>query len=203
MVDETGHGEETSLEGVVGNREIPFTLREYGEIPEGYVPVYIVIDKESLQYVADHGLRRDDNRVAKKFPELSEIFTEEYREWSFPLDRTECVYAYPRRPEEIREGLGFDPETDVLLEAMIDPNSVRTYVGDGSIFSEAAATTSRYGNKRNSGWKNSMKQSAENYWKSVMSFAEYKKRVEAGMKEYNFPEVLMDDVPTNRLRVVN
>lgn len=182
--------------------KIPFALREFGEIPKGYVPVYIVIDRESLQHVADYGLRREDNRVAKKFPELTEIFSEEYKEWTFPLDRTECVFAYPKRPEEISEGLGYNPERDVLLEAMIDPNSVRTYIADGSIFTEALARTSADPTKRSPGWKDSVKRSAESYWRSVMRFADYKKKVADGMDEYNFPEVLMDDVPTNRLRVV-
>lgn len=182
--------------------DIPFALREFGEIPDGYVPVYIVIEKSSLQHVADYGLRSVDNRMIEKFPELSRIFEEVKSDWTIGVDRTKCVFAYPKHPNEISEGLGFDPETDVLLEAMIDPEDTRTCVADGSIVTEELARMS-WRDLKKPGWESGTRASADSYWRSLMTFREYTKRVENGMDEYQFPEVLTSDIPTSRLRVVS
>jgi hypothetical protein len=177
-------------------KEIPLTLREYGEIPKAYVPVYIVVDKDRLDLVGEHGLRTTDNQMGENNPELEEIFEKVAQEKNIRASRLNSVFAYPKSPDKIAGGMSFDDENQVLLEAKIDPSTA--LVVDGSNYTEAGEDL-RHGNE------NGARVWAKSYWEQYISLSNYRARGFADEKSdvFSFPEVLIpEDIPTSRLKVV-
>ncbi|EKD53106.1 MAG: hypothetical protein ACD_61C00152G0002 [uncultured bacterium] len=204
MVSDYDHQIEVDSSERVGSEsiEIPFALREYGEIPEGYVPVYVVIDRKSLQYVAGNGLRVEDNQIGKKHPDLEKIFNEVNKEWTKPIERTRCVFAYPVHPSQAKLSKSYDPERHVIIEAMVDPNNVRTYVADSEYYTMAFERMIGIDGIPSLDWEADVRDSAERYWASAISLSEYLRGKKEG--EYTSAEILIqDDIPTSRLKLVS
>lgn len=85
--------------------EIPQSLRELGEIPQGFVPVYIGIDPESVDHVAEYGLRTHDNRWFGRNAQVEGYLDDAGRRMNAKILRTECVYAYPEDPRKTGRNL--------------------------------------------------------------------------------------------------
>ena len=193
---------EEQVSGPVNNENthnIPFSLRELGEIPEGFVPVFIVINRESMDHIANNGFRTQDNRGNARNQQAEELFQQSAQEHDMTVfDRTKCVFAYPRHPSRIGYGLGYEEDKHVIIEAYIDPKTA--LVANGDNFSEAATRLEYNKNVR------SAKDYADSYWENAKPLEQYVQEGHAGQMDdyddFTFPEVLiMDDIPTSRLKV--
>lgn len=187
-----GEGDESK-----GKEEgLPKVLKEFGEIPGGYESVFITISKESIDHVAENGLRIKDNRMTGKRARIEELFKEAADERGIVTDRTNCIFAYPRKSEvggiiRLREG-------GIVLEAKIDPN--KAVVANAEAFTEAGEDLS-YGSEYAKDW-------AVDYWENSMPFSEYLaegigQEEEYDYRDFTFPEVLIpESIPLKRLKVV-
>lgn len=166
----------------VPDYEVPASLKDFSEVPEGYISVYIQIDRGSLNHVAQNGLRIEDNKIGTKAPEIEKIFKDVARELGVKFDRTKCVFAYPRQPATIIETFGFDKENEVLTEAKIDPR--KCLVADASLYTEAAeklrsglsveeAKTKSTERFRVISGEEVARDWAKSYWESAISLDEY------------------------------
>lgn len=182
------------LEG--GNEAYFNTPKEFGDIPKGFVSVFIVANKSSLRHISEFGFRVSDNRMADKSGDLEKLFSESPSKKSVATKRTQCIFAYPRHPEMLRDAVvSFDPTTDVLIEAKIDPESA--VVVDGADYTEAAA---RFHEKN----LESVQSWVEHYWNNSKKFKDY--LVDSNTLDtdcFISPEVLInEDIPANRIRVL-
>ena len=169
------------------------------EIPKGFVPLYVSIRKESLDFVKLNGLRVRDNRMKNGAPELEQLFSQTGKEMGIKIDRTSCVFAYPRTPDKVKLSLSFDKEKDVLLQIQADPKDC--LVADGVCYSEA-------------GWRMSLTDGlevarawAKSYWETAKPLNEYLSERHTGKggdyDDFEFPEVLIPtDIPPERIKVV-
>lgn len=189
---------------------IPPALKEFGEIPSGFVSVYIQVPREKLTLYDKYGARKEDIESIREnsfFDDREKIFSEERVKAGQQVDRTSCVFAYPRHPKHIRGGLEFNPDEDVVVEAKIDPKTA--IVVDGDYVGEA----SRYYNDKNAGLPTfggieTVRRWAKGYWKEAKPLLQYlEERHNSSEYDYtedfSFPEVLIpDNIPPSRLRVV-
>lgn len=181
------------------SQRIPPELKEYKEIPEGYVPLYIVLNNESIDHVAKVGFRVLDNRsIERHGEEYENLFLDAGKKLKIKVNRTNCVFAYPRKPDQLRESFGFDEENQILVEVMVDPKSC--LVAEASRFTDAGFALDHHDYK----WA---KVKADGYWKESMPLAEYLNEEHKGdlddYEDFAFPEVLIsEDIPIGRIRVV-
>jgi hypothetical protein len=179
--------------------EIPLPLREYGEIPKGYVPVYLRVNIESLDHISRVGLRTIDNRASDRNETLERIFEEaRIKSNGITVTRKECIFALPRHPQFITYGLPFWEGTHTLLEAMVDPSEC--IVVDGELFTEAGFALAN-GDEKNA------EEEASDYWSGRKALTSYLAEGHDGnwedYSDYNFPEVLIPrDIPTSRIRLI-
>jgi hypothetical protein len=177
--------------------EIPFSLREIGEIPKSFVPVYLTVRSESLNHIAENGLRIGDNQMTKDAPEEEAIFSQAAKEAGVNIDRTRCVFAYPRHPDKLQMSFSPDPKR-ILLEAWIDPNS-EVLVADAETYTTAVSKMG-YANS-----EDSVAETAQTYWTDAKIFKNYLNEKHTGDendKDFRIPEVLIPyDIPTSRIRV--
>lgn len=185
-----------------GERPIEQVLtvpREFREVPEGFVSVFIQVSRRRLERCAKRGLRIEDNSRNELNHELERIFIEERKRAGKSVDRTQCVFAYPRGPDKIRYPLSFDPKEDILLEAKIDPETA--IVANGEYYTEAGFVLGGIGGK------SSAREWAKSYWEESKSLRQYFDEGHDGSEDdygdFTFPEVLIPvDIPVTRLRVV-
>jgi hypothetical protein len=180
--------------------EIPFALREFGEIPEGYVPLYVRIKKTSLDFVAENGLRVEDNQRDKRASSLEKMFREEREKRGIEVDRGKCVFAFPRLPHLMRSPLSFNDDF-VLLEIMVDPK--KCLVADGEEITEADRERDLSTQVLDDKWA---RMHAETYWEESKTLNEYLAENHLGKMndydDYGMPEVLIPfDIPTSRIKV--
>lgn len=181
--------------------EIPLGLREFGEIPGGYVSVYIVIKKERLnQIIEEGGILIRGNKRNEILPKLEEIFKEEGKKYRFGVDRIKCVFAYPRPLGQIRLHLHFDPGKQVILEAKIDPNTA--IVANGEFYTQA-------GEELCAGTEERAKNFANLYWETAKPLVQYLSERHNGsdndfLNDFLFPEVLTpSDIPSSHLKLIH
>lgn len=215
-------------DGTETTQEIPLSLREFGEIPANYVSAFIQIKKTSLNHVAKYGFRTLDNQMMKNALESERIFQQEATRLGIKFDRSKSIFAYPMRPDEMVESLGFDPKEDMLLEVKVDPK--KCLVADagyvGAIYDnlrseiktreEADRENARLAEAgvqhRVQSGEESAGRNAKKYWETAMFFDEYIRR--GWNKPFNseehvfeapgFPEVLIsENIPTNFIRAIS
>ncbi|QQG41519.1 MAG: hypothetical protein HYV90_05190 [Candidatus Woesebacteria bacterium] len=193
-------GLETHNQNLSTKNEIPFSLRDFGEIPKGFIPVYILVSKESLQHVADNGFRVEDNRMNGRQQKLEEIFNQTAQDMGVGVDRTKRVFAFPRRPDRFNVGLSYDPKKSVIVEAMIDPKMQNAVVAEGEYYTEADSYLEGFGLE-------AARSYAKSYWETAKPLSEYLKEGHDGSEgdygDFNLPEILIpENIPTSRMRVV-
>jgi len=178
-------------------QETPFTLREYGEIPKGYVPLYIAVNKDRLGYVAENGFRVIDNQSIKKHGnKIEEIFIKAGNKYHLKVSRTNCIFASPRPPHQTKRGLSFREKEHALFGVMIDPADC--IVVEGEYFTEASADLVS---------RTMAEERAGDYWESKKTLKEYISEGHDGSDDdwddYQFPEVLIPfDIPTTMIKLV-
>jgi len=169
------------------------------EIPEGFVPLYISIRKESLDFVKQNGFRVRDNRRKGGAFELEQIFSQTGKEMGIKVDRTNCVFAYPRTPDKVRLSLPFDKNKNVLFQVQVNPKDC--LVADGSYVTEASFRMDlASGLETSRAW-------AKSYWETAKPLSEYLSERHTGKKsdyqDFEFPEVLIPaDIPPERIKVI-
>lgn len=171
------------------------------EIPENFVPLYISIRKESLDFVRQNGFRVEDNQMAKRNPEVEKIFSQVGREMGFTIDRTKCVFAYPRNPDAIRHTY-YDKNRDILVQVLVDPKNCIVAEGD-----HYAGAVSALMSRLSPPNEEEAKACAEAYWGTTEPLERYLQEGHVGewedLKDYNFPEVLIpSNIPTDRIKIV-
>ncbi len=176
----------------------PFTLLEYGEVPEGYVPLYISVKKESVDHISKLGFRVSDNQSEQRHGKIEEIFQIAGERNGSGINRDRCVFAIPRPPHQIKMGLTFDADKEVLFEVMVDP--IRCLVVDGESFTEASSCLDQNDGEGAEDW-------ADKYWRNSKKLVDYILEGHDGGDEdgddFQFPEVLIpDDIPTSRIKLV-
>lgn len=153
--------------------------------------------KIGLLHVANHGFRTIDNQAKKRKDGLEGIFEEARKKTGVEVSRARCVFAYPRRPEQIRYGMTFNTHKQILVEAKVNPkNSV---VANGECYSEASDRLDSPLSAQ--GW-------ASEYWETAKPLKQYMAEGHDGSDDdrtdFNFPEVLIpENIPTDVLRVVD
>jgi hemoglobin-like flavoprotein len=169
------------------------------EIAKEFVPLYVSIRKESLDFVKQNGLRVMDNRMKNGAPELEQVFSQTGKEMGIKIDRTSCVFAYPRTPDKVKLSLISNKEKHVLLQVQADPKDC--LVADGVYYSEAGWRMSlTNGLEETRAW-------AKSYWEIAKPLNEYLSERHTGKKsdydDFEFPEVLIPtDIPPERIKVV-
>jgi len=179
--------------------KVPPTLQEFREVPKDFVSVFIVVSKRRLDQIAREGLKAEDigSRMAFRNPKLEQIFKEAATAAGSAVDRTQCVFAYPKPPETIKFGMSFNPAEQVVLEAKIDPSNA--VVANGEVYTEASWALSR-------GDEDGAKSWAELYWREAKPLTEYREEIhrsgEDDHHDFTFPEVLIPkDIQTDRLKL--
>ncbi len=120
-------------------QDVPFSLREFGEIPENYVPLYIVVKKENLDRIGKYGFRTADNRSGERLgAEAENTFQEVATDLGVVVSREKVIFASPRTPDKVKFGTGFDEASESLLMVMVDPSNL--VVANGIVFSERHRT---------------------------------------------------------------
>ena len=142
------------------------------------------------------GVKIKNNAMKSKQPVLERIFDEEAGKIGVGVGRTRCIFAYPRNPESIHNRLGFDPRTDILVEAMI--NSETAMVANAEYYTEAASRLEM--------GENAAREWAKIYWQEVKPLRQYLAEGHSGSEDddsdFAFPEVLIpEDIPVTRLRI--
>ncbi len=170
--------------------------REFREVPGGYVSVFIAVPREKAGKYGKEGIKIEDNAMKSKQPILERIFAEEAGEIGVSVRRTRCIFAYPRNPESIHNRLGFDPRTDILVEAMI--NSGTAMVANAEYYTEAASRLDM--------GEDAAREWAKIYWQEVKPLRQYLAERHSGSEDddsdFTFPEVLIaEDIPVTRLRI--
>lgn len=166
--------------------------------PPNTVAVFIILPKEKLAEVLSQGLSIEKNQRIKRNPRLEKIFSDIGTSVGISFIRTSCLFAYPRRPERIKFGLGFDPQKKIILEAKIDSSDAM--VSEGELYTEADFAL-------HSGNEQRAVELAREYWKVSIPFEKYLKEGHDGsqndLSDFNFPEVLIrENIPSARLRVL-
>lgn len=89
-------------------RIIPLILKEFQEIPPGYVSVFRTtsVSRQNLERIATQGYSIEANLMQTRHPELESIFQRAAQRYNIPLNRTRVIFAYPRPPEVIQYGQG-------------------------------------------------------------------------------------------------
>lgn len=169
------------------------------ETPENFVPLYISIRKESLDFVRQNGFRVEDNQMAKRSPILEEIFSQVGGEMGSKIDRTRCVFAHPRTPDTTGFGLSFDESEDVLIQVLVNPKDC--VVANGEYYTEAGFQMSR------SDSKEEIRTYAKAYWETVKPLEKYLEEEHTGeagdFLDFVFPEVLIpSNIPTDRIKIL-
>lgn len=174
---------------------IPNTLKEFGELPSGYVPVCVDIELKNLDHVGAVGLRVEDNRMCVVNPALERIFFDEGQKLNIGHNRTKCVFAYPVKPDQVRYGLRFDP-SKIRLEVMIDPTGV--LVADGELYTESKI-------KLRKGEQTRAIEIAGKYWSESMPLKDYlREREKEDFVDYSFPEALIpQNIHPDHIRIYN
>ena len=170
--------------------------REFREVPGEYVPVFIAVPRERAGKYGKEGIKIGNNARESRQPVLERIFNEEAGNIGVSVRRTRCIFAYPRNPESIHNRLGFDPKTDILVEAMINPETAM--VTNAEYYTEAASRLDM-GEDASREW-------ARTYWQEVRSMRQYLAEGHDGSEDdhndFTFPEVLIpEDIPVTRLRI--
>jgi hypothetical protein len=120
--------------------EIPSVLREFGEIPEGCASAWIVVSKERLKEISTTGIQRGRNIRAGRNQRLEELFQEEADELGITVSRTDCVFATPLPPEQMRCGYSGLYQESVVLEVKVgQARDTEILVADGEAYTEAAS----------------------------------------------------------------
>ncbi|KKT34249.1 MAG: hypothetical protein UW22_C0083G0003 [Candidatus Gottesmanbacteria bacterium GW2011_GWB1_44_11c] len=192
-----------SKEGITiqpASAEVPASTdslpREFREVPGGYVSVFIAVPREKADEYGKEGIKIKNNAMKSKQPVLERIFDEEAGKIGVGVGRTRCIFAYPRNPESIHNRLGFDPRTDILVEAMI--NSETAMVANAEYYTEAASRLDM--------GENAAREWAKIYWQEVKPLRQYLAEGHSGSEDddsdFAFPEVLIpEDIPVTRLRI--
>lgn len=185
-----------------GRQVINDSGKDKREIPDGYVPLYVSIDKESLPWVMQNGFRKEDNRVDQMYDGIVEkFFTDEAARQNILGSRTQCVFAYPRHPDEIP----LTYTSDVLLEVYVDPTTC--VVADGSLFAAAAGEYTQYWSPTGSRAKENISMYAKKYWQGAKTLKEYLSEGHQGnlndLKDFTSPEVLVPfNIPTEMIQQI-
>ncbi len=177
--------------------------KEFGEKPQGYATVFVVVKGEIATEIAKSGLKVGLSSVVTKNEETEEIFEEARKESAVPVSRQQCNFAYPRQLDQLSH-LPFNVREDILIEALVDPekcwvtsmedySEARLRMDDGKLDIDGA------------------KLFAETYWEEAERLSDYLKKGYTGDKNYSeryrsfdftFPEVLIpDDIPPSRMRL--
>jgi hypothetical protein len=160
---------------------------EFENVPEGYVHAFIMLDPAYVEKVAREGFKTENNRMMGKNAELETILNDR-KPANITVDRTNCVFAYPRVPKGDDERL---VPTGVLVEVLIDPKEA--LVADGETYADA------FTNLVN-GDLESAKRLAEGYWEKSVYLQDYPYM----QLRTNFarPEVLIPvDIPVSHIRL--
>jgi hypothetical protein len=131
---------------------------EFEEIPEGFVPVFITVKPESIDYIGKYGFRTQDNQMMSKKPEIEDLLTAEAKKKGLHINHSSCVFAAPEPPEEEGDWFFFnpyDPNSSPLfaIEALVNPENA--LVADSNLYvliedylffnePEKAAETAKY-----------------------------------------------------------
>lgn len=172
--------------------------REFKETPRGFVSVFTAVPRETVDGIAAQGLKVEFNQAQKK-SQIEEMLEQQAKLQGIKVSRLRCLFAYPRNPQYITSRLTFDPGRELLIEALVDPNSA--LVADHEYFTEASERLSRYSAGNAQPW-------IESYWKNSKPLSVYLSENHTGDEEdyddFNFPEVLIPgDIPPSRLRVAS
>jgi hypothetical protein len=177
--------------------EVPFTLRELGEIPKSFIPVYVGVDPESLSFVGENGLKAEDNRREQ---DPAETYIKEVGDrMGITINRTKCVFAYPEKPNNVAY-----QSNGVLLEVWVDPNSNILVADTDDIGEVLSELHSSHPIKS----REFLAEDIEDYWRNAKPFKDYlheKHNNGAGSANSYMapPELLIPyDIPTSRIRVL-
>lgn len=185
------------------SRNIPSLLKDFGEVPSGYVSLFIEIPWRYIGHIAIHGLRIEDNQMLTRKPVLEEIFKRVGEKYGAKVNRTSCIFAYPRNPDQTDHHVKRDPSIDSLVEIKVDAE--RCIVVDGNHYTEAGFLLDPHWGSED---KNVVKGLAEFYWEESLSLIDYLRRTSKGtdigeFDDFRDPEVLIPfDVPVGHIRIV-
>ncbi|MFH1561354.1 MAG: hypothetical protein ABID04_02110 [Patescibacteria group bacterium] len=172
-------------------------LREFRERPDGYVSVFLQVKRKRLETIAFEGAR-PSGRMAAISPEVEEIF-ELARDDRIPVSRTNCIFAYPFHPDDLKQQatLSFNPREEVMLELLVDPKSV--FVVNADLYGEANWAFRSYAKKDVA---EKVEGCAEQYWEDAVRLDEYLATGIEPEEEISFLEVLIgSDIPPERIRI--
>ncbi len=166
------------------------SLAEFQEdIPEGYCKVYISVYDTELPKISRDGLNRQRNkRETGSSAEIEKIFNAAAQEQGVPIDRTDCIFAYPHDPRLSPSQLSHDAKTRTVLEIAIDPQTARVCSLD--TYSQASLELSS--NPRLA------KEYAQQYWQDSQSLAKY---LENPTEDSDLEVLIPTDIPRALIRL--
>jgi hypothetical protein len=196
-------------------------LKEFKEVPEGYVSVFTVVDKKDLDEIASEGLLTEKNLVTQRHLSTVEtLFDQIAREKGIGLTRTTSIFAYPRHPLHMQNIFQFDTDTQALLELKVDPK--KAIVTDMATYNQATniiRTIEEYNPltdplvRKPLETEEDAREWAEDYWSKAKRLDVYLGEGHKGYRvgsgpndktlDYEFPEILIgENVPPGSIREV-